>query len=99
MKIVAAAVLSRKRAANIDFQSARPAGLEPAEPKQRTECPLGTQAACLCSIRGSFPDHLPRLAQMFFRCEHVTQTNPHHCSAAQFCLCEVGTSGSVDLLH
>jgi hypothetical protein len=32
-----------------DFQSVRPAGLEPAEKTQRTECPLGTQATGLCS--------------------------------------------------
>src|SRR5437762_14227882 len=36
---------------------------------------------------------------MFFGSEHVTEANSHHCSAAQFCLCEISASGSIDSLH
>ena len=47
----------------------------------------------------SFSDNLPRLAQMFFRREHVTEANAHHGSAAQFRLGEISAARSIDLLH
>src|SRR5690348_16656994 len=36
---------------------------------------------------------------MLFRCEHITQANPHHCLAMQFCLREISASRSIDSLH
>ena len=43
---------------NIDLQSVRPAGLEPAEPtEQRRKSPLGAQGTALCSGRLYFALH------------------------------------------
>src|SRR4029077_20837350 len=46
-----------------------------------------------------FFDQFPTCSQMFFGREHVAQADPHYCSAAQFCLREIGPSGSVDSLY
>jgi len=46
-----------------------------------------------------FLNDLPALAQMFFRGEHVAEADPHHCSAAQFCLREIRAPGRVDSLY
>jgi hypothetical protein len=50
-------------------------------------------------IARDFLKQCPRLAQVFFGREHVAEANSHHCSAAQFGLCEVSAAGSIDLLH
>src|ERR1700741_4357732 len=46
---------------------------------------------CRCLL-----NQFPRLAQMLFGREHVPEANPHHCSVAQFCLCQISAAGSID---
>src|SRR6266576_3575409 len=50
-------------------------------------------------IVGCLPNHFPRLAQMLFGCENISQPNPHNCSTAQFCLCEIRATGTIDALN
>ena len=48
---------------------------------------------------GGLPDQFPGFAQMLFRRQNISEADSHYGLSAQFGLCEIRASGSVDSLN
>src|SRR5258707_14090736 len=72
----------------------------PLDCSELARCLLGAQARCLCSnIVCCFSNQSPSFAQVLFRRQDISETNSHDSLSAQFGLCEIRASRSVDSLN